>query len=124
MLYQTLSQPLIILLFIIFGFLSGLLFDFFSLINYFLNNNKITKQIFYFLSVFPIFIIFYYLNLKFNYGQFRFYTILLFFGALILERISLGNLFAKMYDRCYNLNKRLWEYLSTKFYGRRKKEKN
>ena len=115
MLYQTLSQPLIILLLIIFGFLSGLLFDFFSLINYFLNNNKITKQIFYFLSVFPIFIIFYYLNLKFNYGQFRFYTILLFFGALILERISLGNLFAKMYDRCYNLNKRLWKYLSTKF---------
>lgn len=124
MLYQTLSQPLIILLLIIFGFLSGLLFDFFSLINYFLNNNKITKQIFYFLSIFPIFIIFYYLNLKFNYGQFRFYTILIFFGALILERISLGNLFAKMYDRCYNLNKRLWKYLSSKFYGRRKKEEN
>lgn len=122
MLYPTLSQPIIILLFVVIGFFSGFIFDIFSLINYFFNNNKISRQIFYFLSIFPVFIIFYYLNLSFNYGQIRFYPFLLFFSSLILERITLGNIFAKLYDKCYNLNRKLWEKLSKWIYGRRKRE--
>lgn len=123
MLYQTLSQPIIILLFVVIGFFSGLIFDAFSLINYFFNNNKISKQIFKFLSILPVFLIFYYLNLTFNYGQIRFYPFFLFFSSLILERITLGNIFAKLYNKCYNLNRKIWEKLSKWIYGRRKKEK-
>lgn len=124
MLYSTLSQPIIILLFVVIGFFSGFIFEIFSLINYFFNNSKISKQIFYFLSILPIFVIFYYLNLGFNYGQMRFYPFLLFFSSLILERITLGNIFAKLYDKCYNLNRKLWKKLSKWFYGRKKEEKN
>lgn len=124
MLYQTLSQPIIILLFVIIGFCCGLIFDLFLLINYFFNNNKISKQIFYFLSILLVFIIFYFSNLNFNFGQIRFYPFLLFFSSLVLERITLGNIFAKLYHKCYNLNMKVWKKLSAKIYGRKKKEED
>ncbi len=124
MLYPTLSQPLIIFLFIIIGFLCGLIFDAFLLINYFFNNNKISKQIFYFLSICCVFLIFYILNLQFNFGQIRFYPFLLFFSSLIIQRITLGNLFAKFIHRCYNSIVKYWSKLSKKIYERKEKEKS
>lgn len=122
MLYPTLSQPLIIFLFVIIGFLCGLIFDAFLLINYFFNNNKISKQIFHFLSICCVFAIFYIINLEFNFGQIRFYPFLLFFLSLIAERITLGNLFAKIVQKCYNSIVKFWNKLSKKIYGRKKKE--
>ncbi len=101
MLYETLGQPVIFLILIISGFLSGFIFDFLNIlkkhikINFFIN-------FFAFLGVFLTIFIFYLINLKFNYGQFRFYTIFCFFLSLTIERFISCNILALTPDLCYN----------------------
>lgn len=113
MLYETVGQPLVFLCLLAAGLGCGLLFDGARLCAKFCNNNKIVKQVFYFISTLCSGVVFYLVNLAVNFGQFRFYTIATFIAAIVLEQVSIGKLFAKLIDKCYN-----------HFHGRRKKEKN
>ena len=106
-LFETLNQPYILILLIIFGFLSGFLFDFAYIISFLCNENKIVKNIFQFFAVFFSFFILFLLNLNINYGQFRVYIFVVFFFFLFIQRITVGKLIAKTKIWCYNTFKKL-----------------
>ena len=124
MLYETLSQPKIFFLLLLFGFLSGFVFDLTTLLNYFFNQNKITRQIFLFLSSFITLIIFTECNLWLNFGDVRFFAFFGFFLGIILQRLSIGKLLAKFMDKCYNLIVNLTKRINKIFYGRKEKKNN
>lgn len=124
MLYETLSQPKTFVILFLIGFLSGGIFDIFALLNYFFNKSKITRQIFIFLGTVLSFLIFSESNLTFNYGNMRFFPFFTFFGALLIERLSIGKILAKFMDKCYNFLCKIIKGLKTKLHGRKKKEKN
>ncbi len=123
MLYESLSQPRIFFLVVLFGFLSGIIFDFKKIVK-----NIIKNQFFeYFLTffcVFSVIFIFFIINLKFNYGEFRFYTLSTFFLSLGIERLFIGNLLEKSLLICYNkINKGLKNFYENKI-GKRKNRRN
>lgn len=102
MLYETLSQPIIFLYLCLAGFLTGILFDFCNIILFYIKKNKIIKQILLFFCVFLTLFVFFAVNLKVNYGNFRFYTFFVFFFSLILQRFLVKNFVAKPIVKCYN----------------------
>ncbi len=102
MLYQSLSQPFISLILSCVGLFCGIIFDLKNIILNLFKKNKIIKQILLFISILIIFLIFYFINLKINYGEFRFFTILIFSLAFALERFFAQNFLANKISRCYN----------------------
>ena len=102
MLYETLSQPLIILSILGIGILAGLLFDAGTFVTYFFNKNKVVRQITYFVQTILSAFLLFYINLLVNYGRFRIYILLVFTLSFILERITIGKLWTKLLDKCYN----------------------
>ena len=74
MLYETLSQPHIFLLIILFGFLTGFIFDLLNLLKNVIKI-KFFNNFILFLGVFLSIFIFYLINLNLNYGEFRFYVL-------------------------------------------------
>ena len=100
-LFETLSQPIIILYVALSGFLSGLLFDIAYIITFLCNQNKIVKNILEFFATIGSFIILFIVNQIFLYGQFRLYVLLFFIVFLILEQYTLGKLIAKTRNWCY-----------------------
>lgn len=115
MLYETLNQPSILLIFLITGLLSGLVFDVGNFVKFLCSNKKVPKVILDFIETFFILCIFFKVNLQFNYGVFRFFPIIIFLLSFTIERFTIGKLVAKFYLSCYNcltkLNKLLWRKL-------------
>ena len=72
--------------------------------------NSIKNKFFdYFLSFFCVFLvilIYFFVNLKLNYGEFRFYILISFCLALSIERIFIGNLLENFLKKCYTKLKR------------------
>lgn len=64
--------------------------------------NRFFINFFIFLGVFFTIFILFLINLKFNYGEFRFYTIFCYFLAFIIERFIFTNILATNADLCYN----------------------
>lgn len=122
MLYETLNQPSVFLYLFLIGLLCGLIFDAINLLNYFFSHNNIVKQIFLFLGICSVFFIFSRINLIVNYGDFRLFPFLAFFGAIFIERITIGFLFAKIVDKCYNKIRLFWKKVGKLFNGRKKKK--
>ena len=102
MLYETLSQPLIFLWLSLSGFLSGFLFDFKDIFSHYFKRKKIISQILLFFATFFTFFAYFYVNLKINYGQFRFFTILGFSLSFVIQRFLSKNFLAKYISKCYN----------------------
>ena len=102
MLEETLSQPLILLMLILFGFASGIIFDISNFIWKMAKNNKILKHFLDFFAVIFVFIIFFLCIYRFNFGELRFYEFLVFFLFLAIERFSVGKLVEKLIGLCYN----------------------
>lgn len=113
MLYETVGQPIVFLSLLAAGLGCGLLFDGAKLLSALCNKNKIVMHIFLFLATICSGAVFYLVNLATNFGQLRLYTILTFIAAIVLEQVSIGKLFAKLIQKCYN-----------RFNGRREKKKN
>jgi len=91
MLFETLFQPKFIAILCIFGFLSGFLYDLARLVNLVFERNKYTYQILLFLSTILCFLMFTKVCLWCNYGRLRFYTFLIFFGSVVMQRIIAKN---------------------------------
>ncbi len=106
MLYETLSQPLVILYIFLIGVASGLLFDLVNLLLCFCNKNKILKQILTFIAVVCSAIILYFTNLTVNFGRFRIYIIFIYLISFALERFIIGNFWTKWINSCYTRSKR------------------
>lgn len=102
LLYETLSQPLIFIIMFSIGLGSGLLFDLRRYISFLCLKNKkvnIFLDIFFTIIVCGILFI---SNLYFNYGEFRFFSILAFIIGFTIQRFTLGMLVAKVSCLCYN----------------------
>lgn len=102
MLYESLSQPIIFLFLSLSGFLSGFLFDLKNILSIYFRRNKIISQILLFFAVFLTFFICFFINLKINYGEFRFFSIVAFAISFILQRLIVKNFLAKPVIKCYN----------------------
>ncbi len=102
MLGETLSQPFIFLMLILFGFGSGIIFDISNFIWKLSKCNKVLKHFLDFFATIFVFIIFFVCILNFNYGELRFYEFLVFFAFFAIERFSIGKLVEKIISLCYN----------------------
>ena len=102
MLGETLSQPLIFLMLILFGFSSGIIFDICNFIWKMSKNNKILKHFLDFFGAIIVFLIFFICIFNFNFGELRFYEFLVFFTFFSLERFTIGKLVEKFIELCYN----------------------
>lgn len=106
MLYETLSQPLVILCIFLVGLGAGLLVDAANLIWAFCNKNKILQQILYFCCVVLSALALFYTNLNANFGRARVYIPAIFLVAFTIERLTVGKLWTKLIEKCYNTSKR------------------
>ena len=102
MLYPTVNQPIIIVVIFLTGLLCGGIFDIFKLLTAICGNDKITKSFFDFLTILFSFFIFFFVNLKINYGQFRIYVIVLFIAGLTLERLIIKLIWCKLIKKWYS----------------------
>lgn len=114
MLYQTLNQPLICLFLLLLGFASGLIFDVSNYIVFLCKNNNITKIIFDFFATVAVSTIFFLAVYFLDYGQIRLFHFVVFFGFLILQRITLGKLIAKFIQVCYNCFVKFFKFVGEK----------
>ena len=121
MLYETLSQPLILLQILGVGFLSGVVFDLNTFFYILCDKNKIARFILDILSTLIVFIIFFLLILNIAYGEIRVYQIAVFVIALAVERLTIGKLVAKAIFVCYNFCRKVLRRAYKKFSNFRKK---
>lgn len=103
MLYATLNQPYLLLIFLLIGFASGLVFDIGNFIKFLCANKKIPSIILDVFETSICLVILFFSNLKYNLGQIRLFPLLVFFIFFSLERLTLGKMVAKIYLSCYNL---------------------
>lgn len=118
-LFETLSQPLIFLVIFSTGVGSGLVYDLRNYINFLCAKNKVIAVILDILATLIACSILFLVNLKINFGQFRFYIPLAFFSGLILERYTLGLFVAKICSWCYTN----FRNLILKIYAKRERKK-
>ena len=115
MLYETLNQPKLLIIFIIVGFGCGLVYDIGNFIKFLFNNKKIANVILDIIETSVVLSVVFIVNLNFNYGQIRLFPILIFLIFFVIERYTIGKIIAKIYISCYNLltklNKKIWSKL-------------
>jgi len=102
MLYESLAQPTIFLILSAVGFFSGIIFDLKNIFSFLLKKKKILNQILLFFAVLIVFFMFYLVNLKVNYGEYRFFSIIAFMLAFSIERFFVLNFVANKALGCYN----------------------
>lgn len=112
MLYQTLNQPKLLIIFLLAGIIGGLIFDVGNFIKFLFSNKKIPSVIIDFIQTSICLVMIFIINIRCNYGIIRIYPYLCFLLTFIIERLTIGKLIAKIYFACYNLiikiNKRIW----------------
>jgi len=101
-LYPTLNQPIILLVVFVSGLASGLIFDIFKIIVLLSGNDKITKHFFDFLATMFSFLLLFFVNLYFNFGQFRLYVIIVFLISFTLQRLFSKFLWTKLLSKWYS----------------------
>ena len=107
MLYPTLVQPLVVLMVFFAGLFSGLIFNMAKILTFLSGGDKYSKGIFDFLATISSFAVLFFVNLKFNYGQFRLYVLGVFLLSLIFEQFLSRVLWTKALSKCYN--KLVWK---------------
>ena len=115
MLYETLSQPFLLLVFLLAGILGGLVFDIGNFIKFLCSNKKVPSIIIDFLQTIICCLMLFFVNLKYNYGLFRLFPLVIFVVSFSIERFTLGKIIAKFYNLCYNLLTKLFKKVTKKF---------
>ena len=128
-LFETLNQGTILLYCVIFGFLSGIIFDIAGILFFLCKNNKVVRFFSDLFATIICFCIVFLITYKLNFGIFRVYILAIFLLFAFLERITLGKLVAKTYTWCYNVfvkfSRKITKYISKeKINGRKKEKKN
>lgn len=112
MLYETLNHPKLLLLFLLAGFIGGLIFDVANFIKFLFANKKVPKIILDFIATSLCLLLIFLVNIKYFYGIIRFFPFVCFLLAFTLERYTLGKIIALIYNACYNflikLNDKIW----------------
>lgn len=114
MLEETLAQPLILVMLMLFGFLSGVIYDASNSIWKLAGKNKIFRHFLDFFATLFVCAFFFLVVLKFNFGEFRLYEPLVFFSFLGLERITIGKIVEKFLDLCYKQFIRFTKFIQKK----------
>lgn len=102
MLYETQAQLGVFFLFVLCGFLCGLIFDFQKIIENKVKNKFFSNFLLFFcvyLSSFTYFLI----NLIFNYGELRWFSLFAFLLSFSIEKTIAQNMFALTRKICYNI---------------------
>ena len=102
MLYQSLSQPLIIVMTAVAGLLGGATFDLARIFTLFFGARKITKHCFDFIATVVCAGLLFLTNLHFNYGQFRLFVLLIFLICFAFERFFSSFLWTKLLKKWYS----------------------
>ena len=103
MLFSTSNQPIFILIIATCAIFTGVLFDLKNIIKLFFNIKNII--LIYFFDIFSAFLLFfnyYFINLIFNYGEIRLFSIIIYFIFFAIERYLSCKFVAKRLARCYN----------------------
>lgn len=102
MLYPTLNQPLVIIMMLIAGFASGIVFDVCRILTTLSGNDRLSKHLFDFIATILSFAILFLNNLHFNYGQFRVYVVAIFLLSFWIERKLVQKLWTKLLQKWYS----------------------
>jgi len=102
MLYETLSQPQIFLLICLGGFLCGFLYDFKAILSLKIKKSVALRNVFSFICAFLLLFLYFLLNLKINFGQFRIFVFCGFFLSFFIQRFLSNNFLAKPIIKWYN----------------------
>ncbi len=100
-LYETQTQPQVSLLFVLFGFLCGFVFDLKNILTI-KNKGPFLSHFYEFVASLFLFFTFYFLNLKANFGSVRNFSFIMFFLSFFLQRFLITNFVAKPLSKCYN----------------------
>lgn len=101
-------------MFLLVGFLSGIIFDVGGFIKFLCSNKKAPCLVIDFISTLICLCILFFANLFLNYGQIRLFPYAIFLISFSLERFTLGMLLAKMYLSCYNTFNKILNKLKKK----------
>ena len=123
MLYETLSHPFLLLVFLLAGILGGLVFDIGNFVKFLFANKKVPSVIIDFIQTIICCLMLFFVNLKYNYGLFRLFPIIIFLTSFALERFTLGKIIAKFYNLCYNFFTNLFKKVAKRL-NRDKKHKD
>ena len=123
MLYETLSHPYLLIVFLLSGILGGLVFDVGNFIKFLCLNKKLPSVIIDFVQTSICLVLLFFTNLKFNYGLLRVFPFFIFFTFFSIERFTLGKIIAKFYNLCYNSFTKFFQKISKRL-KRDKKHKN
>lgn len=102
MLYETLLQPKLMVIFLILGFVCGFVFDVGNFIKFLFANKKVSNFLLDFLQTSLCLFLLFLVNLKVNFGQIRLFPAVLVLICFTIHRLTLGKIIAKLYISCYN----------------------
>ena len=103
MLYETLQQPKLLLIFFIIGIICAFVFDIGNFLKFLFSNKKISHIIIDFIQTSLVLVIMFLTNLKFNYGLIRLFPVIIFILSFSVYRFTIGKFVAKIYSICYNI---------------------
>ena len=119
MLYETLLQGKMLLCFLYFGILCGIVLSIKKLLDKTFKQNKFVIVLTDILIMVFATFIFLYAKIKYCYGEFRIYMPLSFCLGIYLQQISINNLVEKFLKIVYNLFVKLFCKLKkTKLFGK------
>lgn len=101
MLFTTQNQFIYFFIFFVSGFIFGLFFNIKNIIKI-KNENSFLRHIIDFFGIFAFLIVFWFINLKINYGKLRLYAIFSYFFAFFLSNFIIKKFVAKAISKCYN----------------------
>lgn len=104
MLYETLSQPTIAYIFLLYGIVVGVVIGASKTINKILGDNSIIRYLLDIIIVCVSYVGYFYLNITYNFGQIRVYTIIITFVGILLEIFGVNFFVAKFIKKVYTDN--------------------
>ena len=102
MLYPTMNQPFVAFILIIFGAFSAVIIELLSILSFLSGRDNFTKNLFDFFKSIIFFVILFFVNLIYNFGQFRIYVFFVYLSSFILFQFLLKLLWTKCIKKCYN----------------------
>ena len=101
MLFSTQNQFILFLIFFISGFIFGAIYNLKNIIKI-KNGKSFLRHIIEFLGIFTFLFLFWFINLKINYGKLRLYAIFSYFLSFLLSYFLVKKFVAKAFVKCYN----------------------
>ncbi len=123
MLFSTQFQFSIFLSIFFIIFAASFLFDVSALIYELTAKNNVVKNIFDFVAMTLVCVVFFFVVLSKNFGEFRWFCFLAFALGIIIQRMTFGKIIAKFYSLWYNAFEKTKQRINQKLQTRHGKSK-